>query len=1163
MLSQHERQTYERSSIPMALFESDGKAIRTVLVSDGLCELTLLDRKQWESLDGENLFMMFMSNDPEPTFRKFVSFVSGKSDSLNILLGYPVPGTGKVALVLAVGFTQTLSDGSSYPLVVCQPAEEEQVNAMEAHQAFAEYRTKSYDPLTGLPTRTMMRLNAQDSIRTLWKNNRTPVLYYFNIRAMHMYNQQYGLDRGDALLKLLAECVCKVFPDTTPGRGSEDHILVLDAFRSREDCIARVQAVQDAFCEGAYGFTAGIQAGLYVFTHPEIRASTAVDNARAAARLISGNSSEICCFYDEDSGSKIVHQHKILNDFDRALEERRIRVYYQSIVNTNTRKISILEALARWIDTEGNVIKPSDFIGILSRSQQLHRLDMYMVEQVCMEFGEREKAGLPTIPVSVNLSAQDFDHVDVPDNLCAILDKYGIDREKIILEITEQELAQSTELFRSQLQRLHDEGFKLWIDDFGSGYSGLNVFSRFHIDRVKFDMELVQHLDDNGGSNRVILRSTTEMCRKLGIHTLAEGVETDDQYEFLRSIGCEMAQGYLFFQPISLEDSVKRFRDDNLRFPHELREEREQARLQAMREINAVYSDTVARELASDYLALYLINLSTGKYSQFSVLEKYQDAGLPTKGDDYVAAILNYARRMVVPEDLPLIRRKLSTPRIVKYMADHNVYGITFQILLSGRPTYVHASFRKLETDHDLIILFGVRDIDDQMRVKERVSAERRRSLTYSHIARALSLDFAYLYYVDVVSGRFVEYRSSVGNENLSVEKRGTDFFCQSRKDALHQIHPDDQAMFLEAFTKQNILDTLDTQQSFSLTYRLLVNGSPTYMNMKISRLPEELSDHIVVGVSNVDEQMRHREELERVKAEHITYSRISALSGEYIAIYTVDPATGHYSEYSSTAGYDTLGINKGGDDFFGHSRRNAKGTVCPEDMDRFLGRFTRETVLTDIKENGLFTLDYRLMIAGVPRFVRLKAALVQEKDGPQLIIGVNDIDSRVRREQEYERIIADAMEKVNQDSLTGLQNKHAYVNVEARLNARIENGPAPDFLIAVFDLNGLKTVNDTLGHHAGDRLIRAAAEELNSLFPPSLIFRVGGDEFAVVAEEKDIPAVEEGIRRLNERNKLRKAHGEMLLACGSARYAGEHSVASVFERADVRMYENKNLLKQ
>jgi EAL domain-containing protein (putative c-di-GMP-specific phosphodiesterase class I) len=215
-----------------------------------------------------------------------------------------------------------------------------------------------------------------------------------------------------------------------------------------------------------------------------------------------------------------------------------------------------MEALARWADPERGLISPGVFIPVLSRYHLLHKLDLYMVEQICREFRVRKDAGLPGIPVSVNFSAQDFDYIDVTEILEKTLEKYEVPRDSIIVEITEQDLAQASDLFIEQLFRIHDNGHRLWLDDFGSGYSSLNTFSRYHIDRIKFDMDLIKHLDDNNGANRIIMKSITEMCRQMGIHTLAEGIETEEQYRFLSEIGCGMVQGFYFFRPQPVDQLI-------------------------------------------------------------------------------------------------------------------------------------------------------------------------------------------------------------------------------------------------------------------------------------------------------------------------------------------------------------------------------------------------------------------------------------------------------------------------------------------------------------------------------------------------------------------------------------------------------------------------------
>ena len=264
----------------------------------------------------------------------------------------------------------------------------------------------------------------------------------------------------------------------------------------------------------------------------------------------------------------------LLDRFKTALDEHWIKVYYQPIMRIRNGKLTILEALARWIDPVRGMISPNEFIYVLSRYHRLHLLDLYMAEEVCREFGVRRQAGLPLIPVSVNFSAQDFDYVDVPAKLKELVERYGLTPDDIIVEITEQDVAEGTQHFKESLQQIRENGFRLWIDDFGSGYSSLNVLSQYHVDRIKFDMDLVRHLDDNNGANRRILEAMVKVCRDLGIRTLAEGVETEAQLNFLKGIGCDLAQGYYFFKPDPLDVSIYKFQHRSLDIPHETKEER-------------------------------------------------------------------------------------------------------------------------------------------------------------------------------------------------------------------------------------------------------------------------------------------------------------------------------------------------------------------------------------------------------------------------------------------------------------------------------------------------------------------------------------------------------------------------------------------------------------
>jgi len=460
-------------------------------------------------------------------------------------------------------------------------------------------------------------------------------------------------------------------------------------------------------------------------------------------------------------------------------------------------------------------------------------------------------------------------------------------------------------------------------------------------------------------------------------------------------------------------------------------------------------------------------------------------------------------------------------------------------------------------------------DVSEMVRVKqeniktmqayEQVKSE---NMTYSQIATALATDYNSVYYVDLNDDSFMEYSSRSGITDLEMRRKGRNFFGQSRIDAFEYIYREDIKGFVDIFTKENVLSTIKEIGKFVTTYRLVTEGRPVYVNMKAVAAGNE-EDHIIVGVSDIDAQMRAKEAAERMKEEHATYQRISALSGDYICIYTVDPENDRFTEYTASNEYEDLNLLKEGEDFFGTTHEQMRLVVYEDDLSRCLKEFKKDKVMKDIEEIGMFTMQYRLMLNGRPNHVSLKAVLVEEKDGPQLIVGVNDIDAVVRREQENEKQLQDAKKLAKVDPLTGAGNKHAYEETEEQLNELIEAGKPTGFAVVVCDVNGLKQVNDTLGHKEGDRLIQEACRIIEEVFEDCGVYRIGGDEFAVVVEERNLSKTELMMHIMADRNKRNKEENKVVIACGmSERRGGDTKVADVFERADAAMYKNKKELK-
>ncbi|MCR5802182.1 MAG: hypothetical protein K6G57_07625, partial [Lachnospiraceae bacterium] len=227
------------------------------------------------------------------------------------------------------------------------------------------------------------------------------------------------------------------------------------------------------------------------------------------------------------------------------------------------------------------------------------------------------------------------------------------------------------------------------------------------------------------------------------------------------------------------------------------------------------------------------------------------------------------------------------------------------------------------------------------------------------------------------------------GTAGISVERHGENFFAECIKDSEKYIHESDRASFKEVFNKENVLKTINEQGAFVYSYRLIINGEANFVNMKAVRMAQD-DNHIIIGVNNIDSQMRQQETIERLKEEQITYSRISALIGDFIGIYTVDPESGTYMQYSATKELSDLKTAKAGTDFFSDSIRDAKAIIVPEDTEYFESNFSREQVLEKTKNGGIYTIHYRLVIDGKPVKINLRAGMVNEKGGPQLIVGVS-----------------------------------------------------------------------------------------------------------------------------------------------------------------------------
>ena len=467
-------------------------------------------------------------------------------------------------LIHAVGYWQTMEDGTELAFMLYSDVQRHEERLLEISKKYKLFQKDDFytDSLTNLPNLNYYNRYGEEKMQQIQSNGGTPVILYIDVDSMQSYNRRYGVKRGDELLVLISNVLMTAFPHGLVVRATSDYFAVIDRYCGREDIEKRIDKINNKIKDKAYGTTTGINAGIFV-SDPPVSLTESMDHAIRANKLVGEDLNIFYRFYTAEDDTLYNNQRYIIENFHRAMDEGWIKVFYQCFLRVETGNGMGFEALARWIDPDKGMITPDNFIPALEKYHLMHEMDLYIFETVCREIDIRHRAGLPLLPVSVNFSRQDFDYIDVASEINRIYDKYdinsyGIDKSYFIIEITEQGMATATDRFYRQLDEIRKNGYKRWVDDFGSGYSSLNVFSSFDIDLIKFDMELLMQLDAHNGANRHILKAMIEVAHKLGIHTLCEGMETESQRQFLIETGCELAQGFLYHRPESLEAILER-----------------------------------------------------------------------------------------------------------------------------------------------------------------------------------------------------------------------------------------------------------------------------------------------------------------------------------------------------------------------------------------------------------------------------------------------------------------------------------------------------------------------------------------------------------------------------------------------------------------------------
>ena len=409
------------------------------------------------------------------------------------------------------------------------------------------------DALTGLFSRNAFLEHAR---QVLHSDERGLAVVWFNLDNFKMFNNRFGFEKGDEILKEISMILRSIFSiddykNNLLARFSDDNFVILTDWSTVE---INIDTVQEYLYNLHENVTLRLRAGIYFPSQNEdIRASC--DKAKIACDNIKKNHSVSSCMFHDGMSMELSLKQYILDNFESAVNLNYLGILYQPIINLSNGKICEAEALARWNDPEIGIISPGKFIPALEEYREIHKLDIFAAKRVCRDYKERREKKLPLLPVSINLSRLDFELCDIIGEIENSAALNNIPRNMLNIEITESINDEDMTVLNLGIEKFRALGYEVWMDDFGSGYSSLNVLKDYNFDTIKFDMKFLHGFDINKSEKaKYIISANLSMARLMGMKALAEGVETQEQLEYLTSIGFDKAQGFYFGKPMKLDE---------------------------------------------------------------------------------------------------------------------------------------------------------------------------------------------------------------------------------------------------------------------------------------------------------------------------------------------------------------------------------------------------------------------------------------------------------------------------------------------------------------------------------------------------------------------------------------------------------------------------------
>ena len=1000
-----------------------------------------------------------------------------------------------------------------------------------------EMLKKNRDELTGLLDKHAFFEWAQELI-----DSKTEQVDYgfifFDLDNFKIFNTNYGYEKGDELLKAIADILREAFEHQLVGRFSGDHFVVCT---DSMQIVPIITSVKKQVKNLQKNINLELKAGVYIFDGETTDVTRCCDRARMACVSIKKKNDVDYRFYDEALVGNLKRKQLILDTLDEALENDYIKVFYQPIVRAITGRICGWEALVRWNDPTRGMIFPNEFISVLEEYRIIYKLDCYVMEKVIAQFSEMKKEEkMEAVPVSINLSRIDFEVIDVFRYVESLINKYQADKDMFRFEITESVLMDNPKFMEEEIAQFRAKGYKVWMDDFGSGYSSLNVLKNYQFDLVKIDMEFLRGFEDTD-NGKIILKHTVSMLKNLGVHTLAEGVETQEQYDFLGNLGCELIQGYLIGRPMPLSEGIEQLK--NKKFEYESLESRDF--LNTVGKVDVLKQNPlegIEKNIVESSLPLAIGLVKEGKWKFIY------------SNDGYKREIRIYGH-----EDMKLVEDMINNPKLwLKHdqfwkmclHAKESGEAESIEFIENGRIVNMRARYIALD-EHNKIDAYmcSIRYLSNAL------------NENYEQVSKAIS-NYVFSFYecIDAFGLDKKYYENiylSVGH--MHVKNRNNSAAVILEDIANTRVHKDDREHFLALTNLASIKERLKGEASGAKVglFRILDANDEFVWKAVTVRIVDLFGREVMLScVCEACKEMAERMEA-YVNADDSAVAIMQSRNQEADAFENVlklVPAGVFWKDKERRF----LGANQMFLDYYGlKSVESIKGKT-DEDMGWHINPepFKQDELIVINEGKTIRNVQGECIVKGeVRKIVASKQPFIVDGEIMGLIGFFNDVTESEKEKENLEAL-------TYTDELTGLQNRRAFEEIIEKYVAQYKQDET-DFALVIFDVDKFKKVNDIYGHSFGDLVLQKVAEIIRLVTSNnSVAFRIGGDEFALLHQYSTESEVESIVQEVNLKisqvNQIDGKDFKTSLSVGTAYYSKTKDKKLMFEQADQKMYQNK-----